>query len=81
MVNPVYVFATVMGHVLSNGLELTGTGTNIWKDENLKQSIENMIKLAEKDTSITERERKHASAIQAWSKGYNFSESFCIIFS
>ena len=59
-----------MGHVLSNGLDLIGTGTNIWKDENLKQSIENMIKLVEKDKSITDRERKHAAAIEAWSQGY-----------
>jgi hypothetical protein len=59
-----------MGHVLSNGLELIGTGTNIWKDKNLEQSIENMVKLVEKDPSITDRERKHAAAIQAWSQGY-----------
>ena len=63
-------FAVVMGHVLSNGLELIGTGTNIWKNENLRQSVENMIKMAEKDASITARERKHATAIQAWSQGY-----------
>ena len=59
-----------MAHVLSNGLDLLGTGTNIWKDENLKQSVENMIKLVEKNVSITDRERNHAAAIQAWSQGY-----------
>ena len=60
----------VMGHVLSSGLDLLGTGTNIWKDESLKQSVEKMIKLVEKNVSITDRERKHAAAVQAWSQGH-----------
>ena len=59
-----------MGHVLSNGLELIGTGSSIWKNENLRQSVESMVKIAENDASITAREKKHAAAIQAWSQGY-----------
>ena len=59
-----------MGHVLSNGLELIGTGTNIWKDDKLKQSVEEMVKIVEKDACITDREKKHVAAVQAWSQGY-----------
>ena len=66
----IYVLTLAMAHVLSNGLELIGTGTNIWKNEELKLSIKNMANLAEKNTSITDRERKHVAAVQAWSQGY-----------
>ncbi|XP_028415798.1 tetratricopeptide repeat protein 38-like [Dendronephthya gigantea] len=59
-----------MAHVLKNGLELIGTGTNIWKDTSLRQSIDEMKAIVEKNTSLTKRERKHAAAIQAWSQGF-----------
>ncbi|XP_046841168.1 tetratricopeptide repeat protein 38-like [Xenia sp. Carnegie-2017] len=61
----------VMGQVLSSGLELIGTGTNIWKNDGLRQSIDRMVKLVEKpETILTDRERKHVTAIQNWSQGF-----------
>ena len=60
-----------MGQVLSSGLELIGTGTNIWKNDDLRLSIDRMVKLVEKpETILTDRERKHVAAIQNWSQGY-----------
>ena len=57
-----------MGHVVNNGLTLLGTGTNIWKNKELKCSIEEMVKLAE-ENSITAREKKHVDAIKNWAEG------------
>ena len=64
----VCVLLLVMGHVVNNGLTLLGTGTNIWKNKELKCSIEEMVKLAEKN-SITAREKKHVDAIKNWAEG------------
>ena len=62
------VLLVVMGHVVNNGLTLLGTGTNIWKNKELKCSIEEMVKLAE-ENSITAREKKHVDAIKNWAEG------------
>ncbi|GCC37702.1 hypothetical protein chiPu_0016208 [Chiloscyllium punctatum] len=59
----------VMGHVLINGIELTGTGNSIRLDKDLDTAVKKMVGLA-KTQGITERERLHVEALDLFSKGY-----------
>ncbi|XP_060695402.1 tetratricopeptide repeat protein 38 [Hemiscyllium ocellatum] len=58
----------VMGHVLINGIELTGTGNSIRLDKDLDTAVKKMVGLA-KTQGITERERLHVEALDLFSKG------------
>ncbi|XP_013384664.1 tetratricopeptide repeat protein 38 isoform X2 [Lingula anatina] len=58
----------VMGRVLTNGLDLIGTGRTINLDPDFKAAINTMTDMAAKQ-DITERERQHAKAIQMWAEG------------
>ena len=58
-----------MGHVLSNGLELMGTGTSIQLDLKFKGNIDHMMELAGK-TKLTKREEKHVDAMKKLADGY-----------
>ncbi|XP_072256361.1 tetratricopeptide repeat protein 38 [Pyxicephalus adspersus] len=58
----------VMGRVLSNGLELIGTGRSPVLDKELQKDLKTMSDQA-KAQSLTEREQLHVSAIETFAKG------------
>jgi len=57
-----------MGHVMSTGLELVGTGTSIRLDERLASAVRTTVEMAAAQ-DITPRERLHAQAVQLFSVG------------
>lgn len=59
----------VMGHVIKNGLELLGTGTCTRLNQTLANEVTTMVKLAETQTRLSDREKKHAKAVKLWSEG------------
>ncbi|GFO33980.1 tetratricopeptide repeat protein 38 [Plakobranchus ocellatus] len=59
----------VMGQVVTNGLEALGTGRSVKLDSSFKADIDRMVQLA-KGAGLTERERKHASAVALFADGY-----------
>uniref|UniRef100_A0A2C9JUD5 Tetratricopeptide repeat protein 38 n=2 Tax=Biomphalaria glabrata TaxID=6526 RepID=A0A2C9JUD5_BIOGL len=59
----------VMGHVVRNGLELLGTGSNIRLCSRLQDDVSRMVKLSSMQPSLTQREQKHVAALVAWSNG------------
>lgn len=59
----------VMGHVIKNGLELLGTGTNVRINTNLASDIDTMIKLSGNQTGLSDGEKKHVNAVKLWSEG------------
>lgn len=58
-----------MGHVIKNGLDLLGTGTTVWLNKDLANDIATMVKLGETQTGLSDREKKHVSAVKLWSDG------------
>ncbi|XP_053574990.1 tetratricopeptide repeat protein 38 [Bombina bombina] len=58
----------VMGHVISNGVELIGTGRSPLLDKELDNEIRTMVELS-KTQPLTERERIHVAAVEAFGKG------------
>lgn len=58
-----------MGRVLSNGLDLIGTGRSPLLESELQNDLEIMSDLA-KTQSLTERERLHVAAVETFAKGY-----------
>ncbi|XP_039719107.1 tetratricopeptide repeat protein 38 [Pteropus medius] len=63
----------VMGHALSNGLVLIGTGSSVKLDKELDLAVKNMVALS-KTQSLTQRERLHVSAVETFAKG-NFPKA------
>lgn len=59
----------VMGHVLSNGLSLMGTGESIELSAGLRNSVDKMVSMAVADQLISEREREHVRAVHELSRG------------
>lgn len=59
----------VLGHVLSNGLDLMGTGRTATLDPEFQNSLDNLTQLAHK-SQISEREKLHVKAIDLWGKGF-----------
>lgn len=57
-----------MGHALSNGLVLIGTGSSVKLDKDLDLAVKNMVALS-KTQSLTQRERLHVSAVETFAKG------------
>ncbi|XP_030646868.1 tetratricopeptide repeat protein 38 [Chanos chanos] len=58
----------VMGHVISTGLELVGTGSSVLRDERLASAVRRTVELAQSQ-DITPREKLHTKAIELFSKG------------
>ncbi|XP_034032969.1 tetratricopeptide repeat protein 38 [Thalassophryne amazonica] len=63
----------VMGHVISTGLELIGTGTSIRLNERLASAVRRTVELANSQ-DLTPRERLHVQAIELFSSG-NFPKA------
>nr|AAH95806.1 Zgc:112407 [Danio rerio] len=58
----------VMGHVISTGLELVGTGSSVLRDERLASAVRRTVELADTQ-QLTSREKNHVKAVQLFSKG------------
>lgn len=65
--------AFAMGHAISNGLVLIGTGSSVRLDRELALAVRNMVEMS-KAQPLTPRERLHVSAVEAFAKG-NFPEA------
>ncbi|KAK7151885.1 hypothetical protein R3I94_008274 [Phoxinus phoxinus] len=59
----------VMGHVISTGLELVGTGSSVLRDERLASAVRKTVELANCQEELTSRERNHVKAMELFSKG------------
>lgn len=57
-----------MGHALSNGLMLIGTGSSVKLDKELDLAVKNMVALS-KTQPLTQREQLHVSAVETFAKG------------
>lgn len=57
-----------MGHVISTGLELVGTGSSVLRDERLANAVKTTVELA-KSQQLTPRERNHVKAVELFSRG------------
>lgn len=57
-----------MGHVISTGLELVGTGSSVLRDERLASAVRKTVELANSQ-ELTSRERNHVKAMELFSKG------------
>ncbi|XP_033622067.1 tetratricopeptide repeat protein 38 isoform X3 [Fukomys damarensis] len=62
-----------MGHVISNGLMLIGTGNSVRLDKELDQAVKTMVQISETQP-LTPREQLHVSAVETFAKG-NFSKA------
>ena len=61
---------SVMGHVLSNGLELMGTGRSPLLDAEFKASLDKLSDLSA-SSKINAREKLHVEAVLEWSEGWD----------
>ncbi|XP_014003393.1 tetratricopeptide repeat protein 38 [Salmo salar] len=59
----------VMGHVISTGLELVGTGSSVLLNERLASAVKRTVELGQIQQDITTRERLHVRAMEHFSKG------------
>lgn len=59
---------SAMGHAISNGLVLIGTGSSVRLDKELDLAVKTMVEVAEAQP-LTQRERLHVSAVEAFAKG------------
>ena len=57
-----------MGHVLSTGLDLIGTGRNPRLDRQFQSEIDKMVELGSK-SNISAREKMHVHAIKQLAQG------------
>lgn len=57
-----------MGHVVSTGLELVGTGSSTRLNERLASAVKRTVELANSQ-EITARERLHVKAMELFSRG------------
>lgn len=57
-----------MGHAISNGLVLIGTGSSVRLDKELDLAVKHMVEISEAQP-LTQRERLHVSAVEAFAKG------------
>nr|XP_008532263.1 PREDICTED: tetratricopeptide repeat protein 38 isoform X2 [Equus przewalskii] len=58
-----------MGHAISNGLLLVGTGSSVRLDKELDLAVKTMVEIA-KTQPLTQREQLHVSAVETFAKGY-----------
>uniref|UniRef100_A0A8C8M567 Tetratricopeptide repeat protein 38 n=1 Tax=Oncorhynchus tshawytscha TaxID=74940 RepID=A0A8C8M567_ONCTS len=64
----------VMGHVISTGMELVGTGSSVLLNERLASAVKRTVELGQIQQDITTRERLHVRAMEHFSKG-NFPKA------
>lgn len=57
-----------MGHAISNGLVLIGTGSSVRLDKELDLAVKNMVEISQSQP-LTQRERLHVSAVETFAKG------------
>lgn len=57
-----------MGHAISAGLALIGTGSSVRLDQELDLSVKNMVEVSNRQP-LTRRERLHVSAVEAFARG------------
>lgn len=57
-----------MGHAISNGLLLVGTGSSVRLDKELDLAVKTMVEIA-KTQPLTQREQLHVSAVETFAKG------------
>uniref|UniRef100_A0ACB8EBK9 Uncharacterized protein n=1 Tax=Sphaerodactylus townsendi TaxID=933632 RepID=A0ACB8EBK9_9SAUR len=58
----------IMGHVITNGLTLIGTGSSVRLDRKLDKEIKKMLALSQSQP-LTEREKLHVSALELFANG------------
>ncbi|XP_047678345.1 tetratricopeptide repeat protein 38 isoform X2 [Tachysurus fulvidraco] len=58
----------VMGHVISTGLQLVGTGSSVLRDQMLASAVSKTVDLAGCQ-ELTDREKQHVKAIELFAKG------------
>lgn len=59
----------VMGHVLSVGLDLIGTGRSNRIDKIFQKEIDDLCSLSQSQKFLTAREKQHVEAVKLWSEG------------
>ncbi|XP_067123043.1 LOW QUALITY PROTEIN: tetratricopeptide repeat protein 38-like [Centruroides vittatus] len=59
----------VMGHVLSVGLDLIGTGRSKRLDKLFQKEIDDLCSLSQSQKFLTNREKQHVEAVKLWSEG------------
>uniref|UniRef100_A0A8P0P9X7 Tetratricopeptide repeat domain 38 n=1 Tax=Canis lupus familiaris TaxID=9615 RepID=A0A8P0P9X7_CANLF len=57
-----------MGHAISNGLVLVGTGSSVRLDRELDLAVKTMVEVSQTQP-LTQRERLHVSAVETFAKG------------
>lgn len=57
-----------MGHAISNGLVLIGTGSSVKLDKDLDLAVKTMMEVSQTQT-LTPREQLHVSAVEMFAKG------------
>lgn len=57
-----------MGHAISTGLVLIGTGSSVRLDKELDLAVKSMVEISSSQP-LTQRERLHVSAVEAFAKG------------
>ncbi|XP_045690890.1 tetratricopeptide repeat protein 38 isoform X2 [Phyllostomus hastatus] len=57
-----------MGHAISTGLVLIGTGSSVRLDKELDLAVKNMVEISNRQP-LTPRERLHVSAVEAFARG------------
>ncbi|ERE86469.1 tetratricopeptide repeat protein 38 [Cricetulus griseus] len=62
-----------MGHAISNGLVLIGTGSSVKLDKDLDLAVKTMMEVSQTQT-LTPREQLHVSAVEMFAKG-NFPKA------
>ncbi|XP_045408739.1 tetratricopeptide repeat protein 38 isoform X5 [Lemur catta] len=62
-----------MGHAISNGLVLIGTGSSVRLDKELDLAVKTMVKIS-KTQPLTRREQLHVSAVETFAEG-NFPKA------
>ena len=67
----VAVLPAVMGHVISTGLELVGTGSSVRLNQRLASAVKTTVEMASAQEHLTPRERLHVRAMEHFSKGYD----------
>lgn len=58
----------VLGHVIKNGIKLSGLSTNMELNSEFRETINYMLDIAKKQ-AISDRENKHVSAVALWAEG------------
>ena len=73
-------FTPVMAHVLSNGLDVMGSGRSPRLDPEFQKNLNTMTNMAETNTTISDWERRHVKAVALCADGYvqGFSPKICL---